>query len=74
MIVYIDSDSSVYMPTIIVLSHRSHVVGTSLEERCPSAIRPVRRPLAIPLDDIDKLASDDTVGLLAWVQLIVPHE
>ena len=45
-----------------------------LEERCLSAVRPVRRPLAVPLDDIDKLASDDTVGLLTWVQFVVPHE
>ena len=45
-----------------------------LEERCLSAVRPVRRPLAVPLDDIDELASDDTVGLLTGVQLVVPHE
>jgi len=62
------------MPTLIVLDHRLHVAKTSLKEGFPSAIRPVRRPLAVALDDIDKLASDDTVGLLAWVQLVVPHE
>ena len=39
-----------------------------------STIRPVRRPLAVTLDDVDELPSDDTVSLLTGVQLVVPHE
>jgi hypothetical protein len=37
-------------------------------------IRPVRRPLAVTLHNIDKLPCDDTIGLLTGVQLIVPHK
>lgn len=39
-----------------------------------STIGPVRRPLAVALDDIDKLPSDDTVSLLTGVQFVVPQE
>lgn len=44
------------------------------QETFRSAVRPVSRPLALTLDNIDELPSDDTVGLLTGVQFVVPHE
>lgn len=38
------------------------------------SIGPVRRPLAVALHNIHKLPSNDAVGLLTRVQLVVPHE
>jgi hypothetical protein len=40
----------------------------------PRLVRPVGRPLAVALHHVDKFPRDDTIGLLARVQLIVPHE
>lgn len=45
-----------------------------VRETFRSTIRPVSRPLATALDNIDELTSDDTISLLAWVQLVIPHE
>lgn len=45
-----------------------------MKETFRSTIRPVSRPLTVALDDINKFPSDDTVSLLTWVQLVIPHE
>ena len=60
------STSTIIMPMYIVIA--------SSQWTFRSTVRPVRRPLAVALDDIDKLPSDDTVSLLARMQLVIPHE
>ena len=50
------------------------IYGCSFEEKRSYSVRPVRRPLAVALNNIHELPSNDAISLLAWVQLIKPHE